>query len=128
VLRSKNFLKFSLAAAYRSLPLSGVESGFQLTKTSLLIGMLSAFVNSKSNTPNRYSLSGRELIKVSHVSSFSPIFYKTFIQIKFTIFSLLILKTRYREGVLRNFKLSNAVRHSSYAAICICGKVYKIKL
>jgi hypothetical protein len=49
-----------LAAAYKSLPLSGVESGFQLIKISLLTAILSALVNWKSNTQNLYSFSGKE--------------------------------------------------------------------
>lgn len=62
---SRYFLKFYLAVAYRILSFRGALSEFQLTKISLLIGMLSLLVNSKSKTAYRYLFSGRALRKSS---------------------------------------------------------------
>ena len=58
----------------------GAESGFQLTKISLVIFILSALVNSKSKTQYRNSLSGSFSTKVSQFSPLSPIRSTTWIK------------------------------------------------
>jgi len=72
VFRSRYFLKFSFAVAYSTLFFIGAVSEAHMTKISLEISILSRLVNSKSNTQNRYSLSGSSWINWSQSASFSP--------------------------------------------------------